>query len=72
MEDGNMWPIFQNRGLETQRYMLKDTKFQFKVQTDYKNLKCFIKVQKLNWKQVRWVLYLSRLDFTLIITNNRN
>ena len=24
-----------------------------------------MKVQKLNWKQARWALYLSRFDFTL-------
>ena len=32
---------------------------------NYKNLEYFIKVQKLNRKQARWVLYLSRFDFTL-------
>ena len=45
--------------------MLKNTKFKIEVYPDYKNLEYFMKVQKLNWKQARWVLYLSRFDFTL-------
>ena len=32
---------------------------------DYQNLEYFIKAQKLNQKQARWALYLSRFDFTL-------
>ena len=36
------------RGLEAQRYLLKDAKFKFEIQTDYKNLEYFIKAQKLN------------------------
>ena len=32
---------------------------------DHKNLEYFMKVQKLNRRQARWVLYLSRFDFTL-------
>ena len=32
---------------------------------DHKNLEYFIKVQKLNRRQARWVLYLSQFDFTL-------
>jgi len=32
---------------------------------DYKNLKYFMKVQKLNQRQARWALYLSRFDFML-------
>ena len=32
---------------------------------DYKNLEYFIKVQKLNRRQVRQILYLSRFDFIL-------
>ena len=35
------------------------------IWTDYKNLEYFIKVQKLNRRQVRWTLYLSRFDFIL-------
>ena len=32
---------------------------------DYKNLEYFMKAQKLNRRQERWVLYLSRFNFTL-------
>jgi len=32
---------------------------------DYKNLEYFMKAQKLNRRQARWALYLSRFDFTL-------
>ena len=53
------------RGLENWRYLLKDTKYKFKIWTDYKNLEYFIKVQKLNQRQAYWTLYLSRFDFTL-------
>ena len=38
---------------------------KFKIWTDHKNLKYFIKVQKLNKRQARWALYLSRFNFTL-------
>jgi len=38
---------------------------KFEIWTDYKNLKYFMKTQKLNWKQVRWALYLSRFYFIL-------
>ena len=40
------------RGSENWRYLLKDTKFKFEVWTDYKNLEYFMKVQKLNRRQV--------------------
>ena len=36
------------RILENWRYLLKGTKFKFKVWIDHKNLEYFIKVQKLN------------------------
>jgi len=41
------------RGLGNWRHLLKNAKFKFKVWTDYKNLEYFIKVQKLNKRQVR-------------------
>ena len=53
------------RELEAWKHSLENTKFKFKVETDYKNLKYFIKVHKLNWRQARQALYLSRFDFTL-------
>ena len=53
------------RGLENWRYLLEDTKFKFEVQTNYKNLEYFMKVQKLNQQQARQALYLFRFDFIL-------
>ena len=53
------------RELEKQRHLLESTRFKFKVWTDHKNLEYFMKVQKLNHRQVRWILYLSRFDFIL-------
>ena len=38
---------------------------RFEIWTDHKNLEYFMKVQKLNRRQARWALYLSRFDFTL-------
>ena len=38
---------------------------KFKIWTDYKNLEYFMKAQKLNRRQARWALYLSRFDFML-------
>ena len=53
------------KGLENQRHLLKDTKFKFEVQIDYKNLKYFMKTQKLNRRQAYQVLYLLRFNSTL-------
>ena len=53
------------RGLEVWRYLLEGVQFKFEIWTDHKNLKYFMKAQKLNRRQARWVLYLSRFDFTL-------
>ena len=51
--------------LEAWRHFLEEAKDQFKIQMDYKNLEYFMKAQKLNQKQARKALYLSRFDFTL-------
>ena len=53
------------RGLVNQKHLLEGTKYKFEIWADYKNLKYFMKVQKLNHIQACWVLYLSRSDFTL-------
>jgi len=53
------------RGLENWRHLLEGAHFKFEIWTDHKNLEYFMKVQKLNQRQARWVLYLSRFDFTL-------
>ena len=51
--------------LEAWKHFLKGAKDQFEIWTDHKNLEYFMKAQKLNQRQARWSLYLSRFDFTL-------
>jgi len=53
------------RCLEAWRYFLERTTTKFEIWTDHKNLKYFMKVQKLNRRQARWALYLSRFNFML-------
>ena len=53
------------RCLEVQRHFLEGTITKFEIWTDHKNLEYFMKVQKLNKRQARQALYLSRFDFTL-------
>jgi len=53
------------RCLEAWKYFLEEAVVKFEIWTDHKNLKYFMKAQKLNQRQVRWALYLSRFDFTL-------
>jgi len=51
--------------LETWRHFLEGTRSKFEVWTDHKNLEYFMSNQKLNQRQARWALYLSRFDFVL-------
>jgi len=53
------------RCLEAWRHFLEEAKGQFEIWTDHKNLEYFMKAQKLNRRQARWSLYLSRFDFAL-------
>ena len=53
------------RGLEVWRHLLEGAQYKFEIWTDHKNLEYFMKAQKLNRRQARWALYLSRFDFTL-------
>ena len=53
------------RGLEAWRHLLEGVQFKFEIWADHKNLEYFMKAQKLNWRQARWALYLSRFNFTL-------
>ena len=39
---------------------------QFEIWTDHRNLQYFMEAKKLNRRQARWVLYLSRFDFNLV------
>ena len=53
------------RCLEAWRHFLKEAKDWFEILTDHKNLEYFMKAHKLNQRQARWSLYLSRFDFAL-------
>jgi len=53
------------RYLEAWRHFLKETTIKFEIWTDHKNLEYFMKAQRLNRRQARWALYLSRFDFML-------
>ena len=53
------------RCLEAWRHYLEGVKLRFEIWTDYKNLQYFMMSQKLNHRQARWALYLSRFNFTL-------
>ena len=53
------------RALEEWRHYLEGTQHTFEIWTDHKNLEYFMTAKKLNRRQARWSLYLSRFDFTL-------
>jgi len=53
------------RCLDKQRHLLEEAQSKFKIWSDHKNLEYFMSSQKLNCKQARWALYLSRFDFML-------
>jgi len=53
------------RCLEAWRHFLEGTTVKFEIWTDHKNRKYFMKAQKLNRRQARWALYLSRFNFML-------
>ena len=53
------------RCLEDWRYYLEGTKKEFEIWTNHKNLQYFMSNQKLNHRQARWALYLSRFNFVL-------
>jgi hypothetical protein len=53
------------RALEEWRHFLEGAKHKVEVWTDHKNLQYFMTTQKLNRRQARWSLYLSRFDISL-------
>jgi hypothetical protein len=53
------------RGLEEWRHYLEGARHPVEIWTDHKNWEYFRVAQKLNRRQARWSLYLSRFDFTL-------
>jgi len=53
------------RCLEAWRHFLEGAVEKFEIWTDHKNLEYFMKTQKLNRRQARWALYLSRFNSML-------
>ena len=53
------------RALEEWRHYLEGACHPIEIWTDHKNLEYFRSAQKLNRRQARWSLYLSRFDFSL-------
>ena len=53
------------RCLEAWRHFLEGAKGKFEIWSDHKNLEYFMSNQKLNRRQARWALYLSRFNFIL-------
>src|SRR5258707_5362996 len=51
--------------LEEWRHFLEGSNQKFEIHTDHKNLSYFQEAHKLNHRQARWSLYLSRFDFVL-------
>src|SRR5258708_38057510 len=58
-----MLPIM--RMLEEWRHFLKGSNQKFEIHMDHKTLSYFREAHKLNRRQARWSLYLSRFDFVL-------
>jgi hypothetical protein len=54
------------RALEEWRYLLEGAKHPFSIHSDHRNLQYFREAQKLNRRQARWSLFLSRFDFQLV------
>jgi len=50
--------------LEQWHHYLEGTKYPVQILTDHKNLEYFMTAQKLNRRQARWSLFLSRFDIT--------
>ena len=53
------------RSLEEWRHLLEGAQNKFEIWSDHKNLEYFMGSQKLNRRQARWALYLSRFNFIL-------
>jgi hypothetical protein len=53
------------RALEDWRHFLEGAHHKFEIWTDHKNLEYFMTAKKLNRRQARWSLYLSRFNFAM-------
>jgi RNase H-like domain found in reverse transcriptase len=51
--------------LEEWRHFLEGAQHKVEIWTDHKNLEYFMTAKKLNCRQAKWSLYLSRFDFIL-------
>jgi hypothetical protein len=54
------------RALYEWRHFLQGSQRKFEIWTDHKNLEYFTTTKKLNQRQARWSLELSKYDFTLV------
>jgi RNase H-like domain found in reverse transcriptase len=53
------------RSLEEWRHFLEGAQRKVEIWMDHKNLEYFMTAKKLNCRQARWSLYLSRFDFVM-------
>src|SRR5882672_6796168 len=53
------------RALEDWRHFLEGAHHEVEIWMDHKNLEYFMSAKKLNRRQARWSLYLSRFNFTM-------
>jgi hypothetical protein len=53
------------RALEEWQHFLEGAKEKVKIWMDHKNLEYFMTAKKLNCRQGRWFLYLSRFNFMM-------
>src|SRR5918999_558660 len=53
------------RALSEWRHFLEGAHHKFEIWTDHKNLEYFMTAKRLNRRQARWSLYLSRFDFSM-------
>jgi hypothetical protein len=53
------------RALEDWRHFLEGAHHEVEIWTDHKNLEYFMLAKKLNRRQARWSLYLSRFNFSM-------
>lgn len=62
---GNRELLAVKLALEEWRHWLEGTKVPFLVWTDHKNLEYLRSAKRLNSRQARWALFLTRFNFTL-------
>jgi hypothetical protein len=63
IHDKEMLAVMQS--LKEWRHFLEGAKRQVEIWMDHKNLEYFMTAKKINCRQVRWFLYLSRFNFVM-------